>query len=179
MQASQIELFRSGEKILASRQNEVVRPVNRMIGAQADVIDQSTDPRMGVDWFGALIDFSAPDGVNRWTYTITAVEPIKTGPGLSGYVRVGEDDPRYQVQARNVLEDGNGDSGVLGVGARVEQLEGSGAFLEAVPDDRYVRAYYELIEGGAVEYHFWGINVINAQCDRQPEANTLQMQQAT
>ena len=179
MTTSKIQPFQSGERLLARRQNEIVTPVNRMIEAGADVLASSSPDSFPRESFGALIDGSVEDGTNRWEYLVTAVKPLKTQAGPDGYVRVDQNNTRFQVTARNALEDGNSDSGPLGIGALAEQLEGAGATLQPVPDDRYVRVFPEPIEGGGIEYVFWGFNIIDAECSREPDRNTLQVQQAT
>lgn len=128
----------------------------------------------GKQFWHALIDSSSEIGANRWAYILTATLPSKTITGPDGYQLVASTHPRYQVAARNSLEDGNTADGPLGAGAIGSQLTATGASLQAVPNGAGVWVWAERTTEGETEYVFEGMNIISVECG--PDGNTQTLQ---
>ena len=115
--------------------------------------------------FYAKITGSSPDGANRYKYTW--VEVVKLTNGYGGWVvrengRVGTAGNGYY--ARNLVEDMNAETGMLGNGVAVSSLVGTFA-LQPAPVDTIVQLMEVRTGEGSTEYWFSYENGIDGECE--------------
>jgi hypothetical protein len=140
------------------------------------VIDGSGTAGVGLAGlsFTGEIETAEQISANRWQYTIT--EGVPRSP--TGYTLVGPESPRYRVTATNRYEDGNGSSGLLGIGVFVEDIPDGFALQPVKVGNLPVTVFAERLPDGSIRWRIHEPNGISGQCPTDDSAS-LAIQQGS